>query len=517
MYFWDKHQQMKPILSIITISTLLIAKLGVAQSLTPPDINLETFYTGLASPVGIYHCGDERLFILEKDEGDIEIVDTTGTYIGKFLDVTGLITNGGERGLLGLAFHPNYANNGYFYINYTNTSGHTAIMRYTVSSNPNLADANSAFPIMTINQPFSNHNGGHIAFGPDGYLYIGMGDGGSAGDPGQRAQNPLERLGKMLRIDVEGGSPFAIPPTNPYFGQTDTLPEIWAIGLRNPWKWSFDSETGDMWIGDVGQGSWEEIDLEPSPSEGGYNWGWDCYEGNHDFGTAGCPDASFFDAPVKVYSHGIGFCSITGGMVYRGQRFPALDGIYFFSDYCDGDIMTLAPNGSGGWNEANLYAAGAGIVAFGEDMDGELYVVKNTGTIFRIFDSCPFYPQISGTANGQLQAESGNSYWWYQDGNLISGANEQNYTPTAPGSYSARVSNGTCTRETNSLEWITMSGLGGCTYANAINYDPSAQVDDGSCQFSLNCDCAADLNADGFITVLDLMIFMGLYGSNCFD
>lgn len=508
---------MKPVLLFLTCTSIFLTSLVHAQTLTPPDIILETFYTGSATPVGIYNCGDDRLFILEKDEGDIEIVDTTGTYIGKFLDITGQLTTGGERGLLGMAFHPNYAQNGYFYINYTNLSGHTVVMRYHVSADPNEADAASGFPIITINQPFTNHNGGHIAFGPDGYLYIGMGDGGSAGDPGQRAQNPLEMLGKMLRIDVDSASPYGIPPTNPYFGQTDTLPEIWAIGLRNPWKFSFDKLTGDMWIGDVGQGSWEEIDFEPSSSDGGYNWGWDCYEGNHDFGTAGCPDASFFDAPIKVYSHGIGFCSITGGMVYRGERFPALDGIYFFSDYCDGDIMTITPNGAGGWNEANLIAAGAGVVAFGDDMDGELYVVKNTGTIYRIIDSCPFYPQISGVVGGGLEAESGNNYWWYQDGSLISGENDQTYVPTAPGIYNARVDNGTCIRETNSLEWITVSGIGGCTYANAINYDAAAQVDNGSCQFSLNCDCPGDLDADGFITVSDLMIFIGLYGTNCFD
>ena len=500
-----------------TVLFLALASASFSQALTPPDITLTTFYTGASSPVGIYNCGDDRLFITEQNQGDIEIINTSGTAIGTFLDLTGLLTTGGERGLLGLAFHPDYANNGFFYVNYTNLQGHTVVARYQVSSNPNVADPASGTIIITINQPYGNHNGGSIAFGADGYLYIGMGDGGSAGDPENRSQNPLELLGKMLRIDVDNGLPYTIPSSNPYFGQTDTLPEIWAMGLRNPWKFSFDKETGDMWIGDVGQNTREEIDFESAGSPGGSNWGWKCYEGNFAYSTGGCQPIGFYDFPAKEHTHAEGYCSITGGYVYRGQAFPALEGIYFFSDYCDGDIMALTPNGSGGWLESNLYAAGAGIVGFGEDYLGELYVVKNTGTIFKIEDTCPFYPEINGDGDGGLISETGVNYWWYQDGVLIDGATTSNYTPTAAGTYYARVDNGTCVRQTNSLEWITISGLGGCTYANATNYDPGASVDDGSCQFSINCDCPADLNVDGFITVADLIEFIAVFGTNCFD
>lgn len=446
------------------------------------------------------------------------MLNTSGVYIGKFLDLTGLISTGGERGLLGLAFHPDYLNNGYFFVNYTNVSGATVIARYQVSADANVADAASATIILTIAQPYSNHNGGHIAFGADGYLYIGMGDGGSANDPEARSQNPLVLLGKMLRIDIDNGLPYSIPVTNPFYGQSDTLPEIWALGLRNPWKFSFDNSTGDMWIGDVGQNAYEEIDFESAGSPGGSNWGWRCYEGNNATSfTSGCQPVSFYDFPAKVHTHAEGYCSITGGVVYRGLDYPSLSGIYFFADYCDGDITTLVPNGSGGWIENNLYAAGAGIVAFGLDLNGEIYVVKNTNNIFKLEDTCPFYPTISSDGAGGLQSEVGTNYWWYQNDVIIPGANSANYTPIAAGSYYARVNNGTCTRQTNSLQWIVVSGIGGCTYANATNYNVNAEVDDGTCQFSLNCDCPADLNADGTITVSDLLLFIGVFGTNCFD
>ena len=506
---------MKPGL-LLTIAALCIFHgAGFSQALTPPDITLQPFYN-FAVPVGIYNCGDERLFVLEKDSSDIEIVTTSQVYLGKFLDLTGLVATGGERGLLGLAFHPDYASNGFFYVNYTNTAGNTVIARYHVSANPNVADASSASVLLTIMQPYSNHNGGNIMFGPDGYLYIGMGDGGSGGDPQGNSQNPLTLLGKMLRIDVDGGTPYAIPASNPFFGQTDTLPEIWALGLRNPWKFSFDLNSGDMWIGDVGQNLYEEIDFEPAGSPGGSNWGWRCYEGNTGYSTTGCQPAGYYDYPVVVHTHAEGYCSITGGVVYTGENYPALNGIYFYTDYCDGDIMALTPNGSGGFTEANLFAAGFGVVAFGQDSHGEVYVVNNSGAISRLVDTCPFNPQITA-GDGTLESETGNAYWWYKDGIIIAGANGQSYTPTTSGSYYAHVSNGTCTRETNAISWLVLSGVGGCTYANATNYNADAQVDDGSCTFSVNCDCPADLNADGLISVSDLILFINVFGTNCYD
>lgn len=486
----------------------------LAQNLTPADIVLETFYTGANVPVGIYNCGDHRLFLLEQNQADIEIIDTTGQYIGKFLDLSSLASTGGERGLLGLAFHPDYQTNGYFFVNYTNTAGNTVVARYSVSADANIADANSAVTVLTITQPYSNHNGGHIAFGPDGYLYIGMGDGGSGGDPEARSQNPLTLLGKMLRIDVDA-LPYSIPESNPYFGQSDTLPEIWALGVRNPWKFSFDRNMGDMWMGDVGQNQWEEINFEPAASTGGYNWGWRCYEGNATYNTNGCGAMANYDFPVKVHAHNEGFCSITGGVVYRGAAYPALQGIYLYSDFCDGDIFSLVPNGSGGFEGSNLVAAGGSVVAFGEDASGEVYIAKTSNVIYKVHDSCPFYPELNTSVLGQLQVEGGTDYWWYLNGTVIPNAQSAVFVPTQPGTYYARVSNGVCTRQTNAVDWIVMGGIGGCTYGNAINYEPTAQVDDGSCQFSVNCDCPADLDVDGVVTVSDLLLFLVEYGSLC--
>jgi glucose/arabinose dehydrogenase len=499
-----------------TVFLYLTASIA-AQTLTPVDVQLTSFYTGLATPVGIYHCNDNRLFVLEKDAGDIEIINMDGEYIGTFLDLTGLISTGGERGLLGLAFHPDYLNNGYFYVNYTNTAGNTVVARYHVSTNPNVADPASAFVLLTITQPYSNHNGGHLAFGPDGYLYIGMGDGGSAGDPQNLAQNTTSFLGKMLRIDVDNGTPYGIPTDNPFVGESGYAPEIWAVGLRNPWKFSFDRQTGDLYIGDVGQNVWEEINLQLADSPGGENYGWRCYEGDVAYNTSGCAGASNYVAPIGAYNHGnpYNFCSITGGVVYRGTMFPAMNGIYFFSDYCDGDIYSLIWNGSD-WLDTELFTSAAGLVAFGEDMNGEVYVVNNNGTIYRLEDTCPFVPQISFT-NGQFVASSGNQYWWYHDGNLIAGANAQAYTPNASGHYTVRVNNGSCTRESNGLDWLVMAGIPGCTYPIANNYNPTATIDDGSCFFDLNCNCPADFDQNGMVAVADLLIFIEAYGSFCND
>ncbi len=514
--FLIKHPLPMKYLFLIAMIASTSLKL-IAQNITPADVQLTSFYAGLSAPVGLYHCGDDRLFILEKDAGDIEIINTSGQYIGTFLDVTGLISTGGERGLLGLAFHPNYLENGYFYLNYTNTSGNTVIARYQVSANPNQANPLSATVLMTIPQPYSNHNGGHLAFGPDGYLYIGMGDGGSGGDPQNYAQNPQSLLGKMLRIDVNAGELYAIPDTNPFVGQNDTLPEIWAIGLRNPWKFSFDRLTGDLFIADVGQNVLEEINFQEASSAGGENYGWRCYEGNSAYNTAGCLNANMYVDPIANFSHGApyNFCSITGGVVYRGNNFPALQGTYFFSDYCDGDVYALISNGNV-WTAEEWFASSAGIVAFGEDLDGEVYVVNNNGTIYRLEDTCPLNPNIQSSGSN-LVATSGTSYWWYLNGTLIANANAASYTPSASGSYYARVSNGTCVRQTNSVDWLVLSGISGCTYPIATNYNPSAQVDDGSCFFNLNCECPADFDQNGVVAVADLLLFLEEYGDNCND
>jgi glucose/arabinose dehydrogenase len=350
-------------------------------------IGLQSFASGFTAPVEIAHpVNDARLFVVQQG-GLIRIVNVNGTVNATpFLSLSSsVITSGGERGLLGLAFHPNYATNGYFYVNYTRAGdGATVIARYTVSSDPNVADASSGTVLLTVSQPFSNHNGGSIKFGPDGYLYIGMGDGGSGGDPGNRAQNINDNLGKMLRIDVDSASPYGNPPTNPYVGVAGN-DEIWAIGLRNPWKFSFNRLNGDLWIADVGQNAIEEVNKTPNPLPNtGLNFGWRCYEGNVVYDNSGsCPTYANTVAPISVYTHGsTGRCSITGGYFYTGATYPNFANKYFFADYCTAEIGWIDAGGNITWG----YNASGVITTFGEDKDGELYVA-NGGTIYKLIDT----------------------------------------------------------------------------------------------------------------------------------
>tara|TARA_R110002020_G_scaffold137556_3_gene306891 strand:- start:1425 stop:2795 length:1371 start_codon:yes stop_codon:yes gene_type:complete len=348
--------------------------------LNAQDISIEFFKGGFDSPLSLQHAGDDRLFIVEKG-GKIKIVQADGTVnTTPFLDISGIISTNGERGLLGLAFHPDYSNNGYFYVNYTNTSGNTQISRFSVdSSNPDLADPSSELFLLGYNQPASNHNGGNLAFGPDGYLYIASGDGGANADRGQDL-NTL--LGKILRIDVDtqsGGNNYGIPPDNPFVGDPNALDEIWAYGLRNPWRFSFDFTENNIWIADVGQTNIEEIN-RAGTNEAGLNYGWRCYEGSQTFNTQGCPPMSEFTFPIAEYTHTNGNCSITGGYVYRGSVYSDIAELYFFADFCSGMIGTVDSSGnlvdygdfSGSW------------VSFGEDINKELYIISLGGSIFKI-------------------------------------------------------------------------------------------------------------------------------------
>ncbi|MFZ2897583.1 MAG: PQQ-dependent sugar dehydrogenase [Saprospiraceae bacterium] len=357
-----------------------------------PVIALEEIASGFTKPVDISHAGDARLFITEQT-GFIRIIAEDGTVLAEpFLDISGPVNDSGnERGLLGLAFHPDYANNGYFFVNYTGSGGHTRISRFSVSAtDPNAADPDSEVILLTVDQPFSNHNGGELAFGPDGYLYIGMGDGGSANDPQNNGQTAGTLLGKMLRIDVDSqdaGLNYAIPPSNPYADPNDGIPgEIWAFGMRNPWRFSFDRLTGDLWIGDVGQGEWEEINFQPASSAGGENYGWRCYEGTHAFNLSGCGPAQDYVMPVFEYSHtASGGCSVTGGFVYRGCAFPGLYGYYIFADYCNGQFWAIAPAGEVITlsNLSNLQ-----YTSFGENYLGELFVTGHgQGRIYRVVET----------------------------------------------------------------------------------------------------------------------------------
>jgi len=363
-------------------------------------IDIQSFATGFDMPVSIKNAGDDRLFVLEK-RGYIQIINTNGSVNATpYLDINNLVIdiNGSsdERGLLGLAFHPNYSNNGFFYVNYIDNNGDTVISRFEVSSaDANIANSNSELIILIISQPYSNHNGGDMAFGPDGFLYIATGDGGSGGDPENRAQNLNSLLGKMLRIDINNtanGNNYAIPTNNPFYndGNANTLEEIWAYGLRNPWRFSFDSQTGDIWIADVGQGEYEEINMASSTASG-LNYGWRCYEGNNSYNGSGCPDDNTLTFPVGEYSHtssGNFKCSISGGYRYRGSAYPNFIGLYFFADYCSDEIGTLE-NSGGTWNMAfsNVFN-GNRWASFGEDINGELYIAGlGSGTVFRIIDT----------------------------------------------------------------------------------------------------------------------------------
>ncbi len=395
---------------------LLVLLLCAALTTTHAQIvlSLEEVASGFTKPLEIVHAGDERLFVVEQP-GRIRILWPDGTVAPQpFLDITDrVLDNANERGLLGLAFHPQYATNGWFFVNYTGSGGKTVVSRFSVSADPDLADPDSELVLLEITQPFANHNGGCIRFGPDGYLYIGTGDGGAGGDPLDSGQDPLSLLGKMLRIDVDGPGPYAIPPDNPFFGNDFTLDEIWALGLRNPWRFSFDRLTGDLWIGDVGQNEWEEIDFQPATSSGGENYGWRCYEGYAPYNTSGCGTQELYTFPVHVYenSNAVGR-SVTGGYVYRGSAHPALYGAYIFGDYVSGRIWALWRDSTGTVSVEELLDFNNNeLSSFGEDLDGELYACGHgSGRIFRLVDQCAAFglsanvtPPCPGAADGQIE------------------------------------------------------------------------------------------------------------------
>ena len=351
-----------------------------------PIIELKLFKSGFSNPTDIVSAGDSRLFIVEQT-GKIRILDTSGNISPvPFLDLASKITTAGnEQGLLGMTFHPNYKTNGYLYVNYTAAgSGTTTIARYTVSADPNIANPSSELIILTVPQPFANHNAGDLAFGSDGYLYIPLGDGGSGGDPGDRAQDSLQLLGKLLRIDVDNGAPYAIPGDNPFVGDPKAHDEIWAIGLRNPFRISFDRLTGDLWIGDVGQNDWEEINFQSVNSPGGENYGWRCYEGNHSYNISGCEPASTMVFPIAEYSNNqTTGCSVTGGFVYRGSKYPEMYGYYIFTDFCSGIFWSVIDS-SGIWNLYSHGSLGSFFTTFGEDQNGELYLASRSGSIYEV-------------------------------------------------------------------------------------------------------------------------------------
>jgi glucose/arabinose dehydrogenase len=314
--------------------------------------------------------------------GRIRIVENGTLLPTPFLTIPSL-TVGGERGLLSMAFHPRYAQNGFFYVNYTDARGDTRVERYRVSADRNRADPASAQLVIGIAQPYSNHNGGLVAFGPDGKLYVGMGDGGGGGDPDENGQDPTELLGKMLRLDVDAAAPYAIPADNPFAGRTDRRPEIWAMGLRNPWRFSWDRTANLLFVADVGQNRLEEINVVPA-GQGGLNYGWDVMEGTDCFEPRDGCDRAGLTLPAAEYTHADG-CSVTGGFIYRGQDIPALRGHYFYADYCAGWIRSFRYANGAATDPRTWDVPSVGnVTSFGEDARGELYVLSADGTVHRI-------------------------------------------------------------------------------------------------------------------------------------
>ncbi|WKZ67385.1 MAG: PQQ-dependent sugar dehydrogenase [Flavobacteriales bacterium] len=432
---------------------------------TPITLQVEQVATGLTRITDISHCGDDRLF-LTLQGGTIRILDADNTLLATpFLNITSRVnSSGNEQGLLGLAFDPDYSTNGRFYVYYTNGSGSgtSRISRFTVSADPNVADPDSEEILYTAAQPYTNHNGGDIEFGPDGYLYIGFGDGGSGGDPQNLAQNMSSPLGKMIRIDVSGETGWAVPPDNPFVGQTSVLPEIWASGLRNPWRWGFDAETGDLWIGDVGQNAVEEVSYWPAGDNSGPNFGWRCYEANATYNTGGCQPASAYVTPATSHIQSQqGWCSVIGGRVYRGGTYWRIEGRYIYTDYCGGQFYGLRRDEFGAWVRTQHLASGLyGFSCIGENSGGELFAGNNSnGRLYRIKEACPApAPVIALDGNG-LVSTAALGYQWYLNGTAIPGAVGQSYTPTENGDYRVLANTETgCQIFSNIIE-ITTTGL----------------------------------------------------------
>ena len=377
---------------VLALASLLVScnGNGEANEPTPPDDpgpigepTLVEVADGLDFPVHLTSPpGDPRLLVVEKS-GTIRVIQDGEVLPEPFLDLRAEVSRGSEQGLLSLAFHPDYASNGRFFVDYTNRAGDTRVVEYRVSADPDRADPAPVQTILSVDQPFANHNGGLVVFGPDGMLYVGLGDGGSGGDPQGNGQNLETLLGKILRLDVDAGSPYAVPTDNPFTGQAGARGEIWAFGLRNPWRFSFDRETGALFIADVGQNSLEEVNARPG-DEGGVNYGWNVMEGTECFGDDAC-DRTGLVLPVVEYDHGEG-CSVTGGFVYRGDALPELQGHYFFSDFCSGFVRSFRLAGGAAVEERRWpeLEPGGSVPSFGEDANGELYILTREGSVHRI-------------------------------------------------------------------------------------------------------------------------------------
>jgi glucose/arabinose dehydrogenase len=354
----------------------------VVQVTDGPRLRAELVVDDLEDPLHLVSPpADPRLFIVEQSGRVLIYQPGQGLLETPFLDLTDRVSCCGEQGLLSLAFHPEYAANGFVFATFSDEDGATRVERYTVSANPNVVSAASAKVVIVVDQPYSNHNGGLSVFGPDGMLYVGLGDGGSGGDPQGHGQNPGTLLGSLLRLDVDTDGPYEIPADNPFVGRAGARGEVWAYGLRNPWRFAFDSASGELYVADVGQNVWEEVNRTPA-GEGGQNFGWNVMEGAHCYGAASCSQAGL-TLPIYEYDHDDG-CSITGGHVYRGTAISELIGHYFFADYCEGWVRSLRPDGGSPqvveWDFGDL----GQITSFGVDASGELYILSARGGVYRV-------------------------------------------------------------------------------------------------------------------------------------
>jgi glucose/arabinose dehydrogenase len=372
--------------------TVVVVKKDSTRQQAPAAIQVKptAFAQGLQKPTAIAATGDtadRRLFVTEQD-GTVQVVDEQGKLgTQPFLDIRSKVLVDSEMGLLGMAFHPKYQENGYFYVYYINKSKQSVLARFKLDATTGRADAKSEKVILTLQQSYTNHKGGQVAFGPDGFLYLGLGDGGSGGDPDDNGQDKNTWFGKVLRLDIDKGDPYSIPASNPFATTKDAKPEVWAWGLRNPWRFSFDRTTHDLYIGDVGQSKYEEIDFQKASSKGGENYGWRCYEGQHVFNTDGCMPAEGYVQPIVEYAHEAGRCSVTGGYVYRGSLQSKLVGTYFYGDLCTGEIFAASQQ-TGAWKTTLAGTSPASITTFGEDNSGELYFADaKAGAIYRLEDA----------------------------------------------------------------------------------------------------------------------------------
>ncbi len=458
---------------------LFIALGSHAQN--PVRITLVPWAENLGPVVDLAHCNDDRIFVV-RQFGRIDIITDSMTVLPiPFLDISSRVSYGGEEGLLGLAFDPDYATNGHFYVDHVDTLGDLRVSRYTVTADPNVADpASEVLVYHQPHQPYSNHNAGDLDFGPDGNLYVPFGDGGSGCDPQGNGQDLSDARGDIIRIHVEADGSYTIPADNPYASAgPDTLPEIWASGLRNPFRFGFDRLTGDLWLGDVGQNAWEEIDMVPAGDNSGRNFGWDCREGftsSNGNGswcdTTGCPPASAFDDPVVAQMNngqpGGTWCSIIGGRVYRGAAWPHLYGRYFYTDHCAMQFRSLRPDGLGGWiDEQVMQNQQPSFTCIGEDADGELFTGNlGVGKVFKIIDACPMDPPAITQVGADLESSAADGYQWFLNGDTIPGATGQVYSPSISGDYFVMADFGSpCVLSSDTITWLSVGMEAGTAVA----------------------------------------------------